>query len=104
MDHSDNIYGVFLECAGDSHKVYHANMAIGDIFEDINDNKQALFFFWRALTASKETKSQTQKAEVIDFIKLTQLHRIWHLMSHHLWYLVSFDLIFRRILGYTNYQ
>ena len=42
-------------------------MAIGDIFEDINDNKQALFFFWRALTASKETKSQTQKAEVIIF-------------------------------------
>ena len=67
-------------------------MAIGDIFEDINDNKQALFFFWRALTASKETKSQTQKAEVIDFIKLTQPHRLWYLMSHRLWYLVSFTL------------
>ena len=37
-------------------KIFSANYAIGDIFEEVKDPKQALFYFWRAFRATENTK------------------------------------------------
>lgn len=44
--------------------MFLANYAIGDIFEDVKDNKQALFYFWRAFRATEKTKLPKQIAMV----------------------------------------
>ncbi|KAG0571041.1 hypothetical protein KC19_6G207300 [Ceratodon purpureus] len=47
---------------GNYEKIFFANYAIGDIFEEVKDPKQALFYFWRAFRATEKTKNTKQIA------------------------------------------
>jgi len=46
--------------------VFLANYEIANLFEEVKDNEQALFYFWRALRATEKNKILEHIAKVFN--------------------------------------
>lgn len=53
-------------------KVFWANYGIANLLEEVKDDKQALFYFWRAFGATNKTKiaEHIAKVHVIYFVNM----------------------------------